>query len=52
LYPIFKEKIQLSGYSAYPDGSTFQLIHITGVLLHNVIVHIEELNGTTEYMTV
>ena len=33
----FQRKIQLSGFSAYPDGSPSQLIRISGVLLY--IVH-------------
>ena len=30
----FQRKIQLSGVSAYPDGSPSQLIRISGVLLY------------------
>jgi len=30
----FQRKIQLSLFSAYPDGSSSQLIRICGVLLH------------------
>jgi hypothetical protein len=30
----FQKKIQLSGFSAYPDGSPSQLIRINGVLLY------------------
>jgi len=30
----FQRKIQLSGFSAYPDGSPYQLIRISGVLLY------------------
>ena len=30
----FQRKIQLPGFSAYPDGSTFQLIRVSGVLLY------------------
>ena len=30
----FERKIQLSGFSAYPDGSPSQLIRISGVLLY------------------
>ena len=32
----FQRKIQLSGFSAYPDGSWSQLIQIIGVLLYEV----------------
>ena len=31
----FKKKMQLSGFSVYPDGSSSQLIGISGVLLHS-----------------
>ena len=31
---IFSKKFQLSGFSAYPDGSPSQLIRISGVLLY------------------
>jgi hypothetical protein len=32
----FQRKIQLSGFSAYQDGSLSQLIHISGVLMYRV----------------
>jgi hypothetical protein len=34
MLPICKEKIQLSGYSAYPEGSPPQVIRISGGVLH------------------
>ena len=45
MWPIKKKKkIQLSGFSAYPDGSSSQLIRISGALLYvesswNVMSH-------------
>jgi hypothetical protein len=36
MLPICKEKIQLSGYSAYPEASPPQVIRISGGLLHVV----------------
>jgi hypothetical protein len=32
--PIFKEKLQFSGFPAYPNGSPSQLIWLGGVLLY------------------
>ena len=34
MYPIFKQKIQLSGCSAYSDDSQSQLIRIKGILTY------------------
>jgi len=35
----FQRKIQLSGFSAHPDGSPSQLIRISGVLLYNSLTY-------------
>ena len=34
MQPIFKEKIPLSGFSAYPDGSSSLFFRINGVILY------------------
>ena len=36
-----QRKIQLSGFSAYPDGSPSQLICISGVVLYFIIIIVE-----------
>jgi len=43
-----QRKIQLSGLSAYPDGSSFQLIPVSGILLYSLAVRNLSIQHTAE----